>query len=288
MSVAEIASSTDDILGRLRNAAGADGVLEDASARAFYGTDVYRAGATPLAVLRPDTVEKLQAGVKAATDAGLAIVPRGGGASYTDGYAAPNPASVIVDLGRLDKIVQIDERNATVTVEAGCTWASLRQALDAKGLRTPFFGPFSGIAATVGGSMAQNAISHGSGAYGISAQSALGMDIVVASGELVRAGALAPEAEAPFLRHYGPDLVGLFTGDCGAFGIKARVTLPLLKKKPAAQCASFAFSTFEGLHETMRAVALEGLDDENFAVDAVLMQGQIARSDNAGARAQMA
>jgi len=274
MSIAAVADTRASLIDDLARALGREGVLQNAEARAFYSTDVYRAGARPLAVLRPDTVERLQEAVRLAAGAGVAIVPRGGGASYTDGYAPPREESVVIDLGRLDRIVEIDERNAVATVEAGCTWAALRA-------------PFSGIAATVGGSMSQNAISHGSGAYGISAQSALAMDVVSASGELIRVGPRGPGGAA-FVRHYGPDLTGLFTGDCGALGLKARVALPLLKKRPAFQCASFAFARFEDLHETMRAVALEGLDDENFAVDATLMQGQIARSESAGARMQMA
>jgi glycolate oxidase len=275
----------DGLLDQLIAAVGQDAVLTGAAAVPFY-TDVYRRLATPLAVVRPDTVDALRAAVRAAAAAGVAIYPRGGGASYSDGYLPIHGRSIIIDLGRLDRIVEINETDAYVTVEAGVTWASLKAALDPLGLRTPFFGPFSGLAATVGGSVSQNSLSHGSGAHGISAQSVLGLDVVIASGEVVRTGSAA-RGSAPFARFYGPDLAGLFTGDCGALGIKARITLPLLKRKAAFGCASFAFASLPDIAGAMRRAAMEGLDDEHFAIDAALSQGQIARQD-AGAVIAMA
>jgi glycolate oxidase len=268
-------SGADDLLVRLAAAAGSDAVLTGAAALP-YAIDVYRRLETPLAVVRPATVEALTATVSCATSAGIAVYPRGGGASYTDGFLPTRRRAIIIDLGRLNRIVEINETDAYVTVEAGVTWAQLKAALDPLGLRTPFFGPFSGVAATVGGSVSQNSLSHGSGAHGISAQSVLSLEVVIASGDVIRTGSAA-RSSAPFARFYGPDLAGLFTGDCGALGIKARISLPLLKRKSAFGCASFAFVTLADLAAAMRRAAMEGLDDEHFAIDAALAQGQIAR-----------
>jgi glycolate oxidase len=276
----------EGLLKRLRAAVGDHSVLIGSTAEPFY-TDVYRRLETPIAVIRPATVDALQATVREASTEGVAMFPRGGGASYTDGYLPSRPDCLVIDTGGLDRIVEINETDAYVTVEAGVTWAKLKAALDPLGLRTPFFGPFSGFAATVGGSMSQNALSHGSGAHGVSAQSVLSMDVVIASGELIRTGSAA-RGSPPFARFYGPDLAGLFTGDCGALGIKARITLPLLRQKPAFQAASFGFSTLPDLAAAMRRAALERLDDEHFAIDAALSQGQIARQGNAGAMMGMA
>jgi FAD/FMN-containing dehydrogenase len=265
----------DDIVAALIAAVGAEAVLTGEAA-ALYSIDVYRRLDSPLAVVSPKSVDDLCAAVRTATSAGLAVFPRGGGASYTDGYLPNRRRSIVVDLGRLDQIVEINEEDAFVTVEAGVTWAALKDALDARGLRTPFFGPFSGLRATIGGSVSQNSISHGSGAHGVSAQSVLGLDIVIASGDVLRTGSAAIGA-SPFARFFGPDLAGVFTGDCGALGIKARITLPLLRRKAAFGCASFAFLSLPDLAKAMRLAAMEGLDDEHFAIDAALAQGQIAR-----------
>jgi FAD/FMN-containing dehydrogenase len=260
---------------RLIQSLGADKVVVGAAVAA-YATDVYRSREMPLAVVRPTSVEDLQAAVRAAGETGTAVYTRGGGASYTDAYLPIVRQSIVIDMTGLNRIVEVNERDGYVTVEAGITWAALKEALDPTGFRTPFFGPFSGFAATVGGSISQHAVSHGSAAHGISAQSIVSLDIVMASGALLRTGSAARGA-APFSRWYGPDLAGLFSGDCGVFGIKARATLPLRKRRPNADFCSFAFPEMARLAEGLRIAALEGLDDEHFAMDAAMSKGQIRR-----------
>lgn len=248
-----------------------------------FSTDVYRSRVAPLAVVSPGTVEELQAVVRACTTSKVAIFVRGGGASYTDGYLPSRSSAILIDMGRLNRIVEINELDAYVTVEAGITWNALKTALDPLGVRTPFFGPFSGFAATVGGSMSQHSISHGSGAHGMSAQSLICLDVVLASGALLRTGSAA-RGSAPHCRWYGPDLGGLFCGDCGTLGLKARITLPLLRRMPAFECLSFAYQTLPALADALRAASLERLDDEHFAIDAAIAQGQIARQQRASKR----
>ena len=171
---------------------------------------------------------------------------------------------------------------AVVTVGAGTTWAALKAALDARNLRTPFWGPFSGIAATVGGSISQNTVSHGTAAHGTSAQSVLSMDIVLASGDLLTTGI------GTATRNYGPDLTGLFTGDCGALGFKTSIRLPLLAAREAAVTVSFAFDSFANCHAAIAIIQKERLEDSHFGLDLALSQGQIARQEGAGARLKIA
>jgi FAD/FMN-containing dehydrogenase len=241
-----------------------------------FATDVYRTRERPLAVVRPTTMDALQLAVGTATAHGVAVYTRGGGASYTDAYLPARCNSILIDMGGLDRIVEINAVDGYVTVEAGVTWAALKAALDPLGFRTPFFGPFSGAAATVGGSVSQHAVSHGSGTHGISAQSIISLDIVTAAGTVLRTGSAA-RGGAPFSRWHGPDLAGLFTGDCGVFGVKARITLALRRRQPGCVCVSFAFADLDSLARGLRSAALEGLDDEHFAMDAALAQGQMKR-----------
>ena len=269
------------IIGALEKALGPDAVISTGEKLAYFANDVYRTGAEPLAVVRPATVELLQEAVKLCGEAGIAMVPRGGGASYTDGYVRKEGGHVLFDTGAIDTI-EIDERNAIVTCGAGVTWANLKTALDAKGLRTPFWGPFSGIAATVGGSVSQNTLSHGTTIHGISAQSVVSMDVVLAS------GALLSTSSSKATRFYGPDLTGLFTGDCGVFGIKARIRLPLLPVLPKFECLSFAFDSFADYHAASRKAAAARLDDSHFGLDLALSQGQIGRQEGMGARLKIA
>ncbi|MEM8981452.1 MAG: FAD-binding oxidoreductase [Pseudomonadota bacterium] len=282
-------AATTSLQASLEAALSPGAVSSDASALEFAAHDIYRRGATPLLVVRPASVAALQSAVKLVTAAGCSVVVRGGGASYTDGYLPGDDRCVSFDLAGLNKIVDIDTMNMTVTVEAGCTWAQLHEVLAAKKLRTPFFGPFSGIAASVGGSVSQHAVSHGSGRYGPSADSVLSVDVVLADGSLLRTGSAAfagtSDSGRAFFRHNGPDLTGLFCGDCGALGVKARVTLPLLQAPQHTEALSFHFDSFAALHAAMRDIAAVGLDDENFGLDAALQQGQIAR--NAATKQQL-
>lgn len=273
--------TAQELVPRLRAALGADCVSTDGAQLELLAHDVYRRGGTPLAAVRPASVAALQTAVKLCAAAGVAMVPRGGGASYTDGYLLPAGGHVLFDTAGLDRI-EIDAANAVVTVGAGVTWAALRERLAPLGLRTPFWGPFSGLVATVGGSVSQNSISHGSASHGISAQSVLSVDVVLASGELLSTGISSAT------RHYGPDLTGLFTGDCGALGIKAAIRLPLIAARSQFEALSFAFADFSAFHEALRLAALEGLEDESFGLDKALSQGQIGKQEGLGSKLRIA
>lgn len=265
---------------RLAAIVGAAHVLTGEEDRRFYSTDVLRAVETPVAVVRPGSVSELAAVVEAAHSVRAPVVVRGGGASYTDGYTHARTGGITIDPVRM-KAIHVDASNAVVTVEPGVTWAELRDALLPHGLRTPFFGPFSGLAATVAGSMSQHAISHGTGLWGVSAESLVGFDIVTGTGDLLATG-------TPFFRFFGPDLAGLFTGDCGALGVKARVRLKLIRRREHFEALSFDYGSFEAMHAAMAAIAVEALDDENFGLDSTLQQGQIGRQKGVAAKAEIA
>lgn len=273
----------DDITGLPQALAGVLGpaqVLTGSEQLAFYAHDVFTRGAEALCIVRPFDIAGVQHAARLCSDARVAMVPRGGGASYSDGYLIDR-AHVLFDLSALQTI-DIDTTNARVRVGAGVTWAALKAALDPLGLRTPFWGPFSGIAATIGGSVSQNTISHGSGAYGISAQSLIGLEVVLANGTLMNTGITNAT------RHYGPDITGLFTGDCGALGLKVAITVPLIAARPAHDTVSFAFADFASYHRSVSRLAREGLDEEHFSIDQALSQGQIARSEGTVARLNIA
>lgn len=243
----------------------------------WYATDVYHARAMPMAVVKPASVDELRAVVRAATGAGVAIVARGGGASYTDGYLPTTPKSIMIDLGGLNRILEINRRDMYVTVEPGVTWAELSDTLAKQGLRCQFRGPFSGLVATVGGSLSQNTNGHGSNQFGTSAESVLAFEVVIASGELLKTGQAGSAQGAPFFRHFGPDLTGLFTGDCGALGIKTAITMRLARQRPAFACVSFALQDFASLHGLMSETASERIEEKSFGLDLALSQGQIGR-----------
>ncbi len=255
------------LLEGLGSVVGAEHLLTDEESRTFYSTDVFRqADELAVAVVRPGSVDELQAVVRTCARHHAPMVVRGGGASYTDGYLAIRPGTVCLDMSRLKRI-DINAGDLWVTVEPGVTWAELYEAVSRQGLRTPMWGPFSGIAATVGGGMSHYAVNYGSGTYGISADSLIGMDVILASGELISTGSGGGVGASPFFRHYGPDLAGLFVGDAGAFGVKARMTLRLMRKPEGFAACSFGFPDGVRCLDALMAVAPLGLVAQNFALD---------------------
>lgn len=252
-------------------------IRTDAPTLELYGQDVFTRGPDPVAVFRPTSVEALAAGIAAATSAGIAIVPRGGGMSYTSGYLPESAGALIVDIAALDRVVAIDATDMRVTVEAGCTWASLYEALKPLGLRAPLWGTLSGLNATIGGGMSQNGLFWGARG-GTIAGSALSFDVVLADGRIVTTG-------SETLRPFGPDVTGIFAADCGALGVKARVTLPLVREAEGLAYGSFAFDEPGQFTLAMSEIARRGLASECFGFDPFL-QAQRMKRDSFAADAK--
>ena len=247
----------------------AGSLITDVAECAFYAEDVFTAGPAPFAVFRPASIDALSAGLKLAGEAGLAIVPRGGGMSYTSGYVPADAGALIVDLGRMDRIIAVNETDMTVTVEAGISWAALYDELHPRGLRTPLWGSLSGIKASVGGGVSQNGLFWGA-ARGTMAGVALSFDVVLADGTVVTTG-------NGFLRPYGPDLTGLFAADAGAFGIKAHITLSLIREADGLAYGSFAFDAPPQFCAVMSEIARSGLASESFGFDPFLQAQRMKR-----------
>ncbi len=258
----------ESVISTLAGTVGADHVLHDEQSQSLFSTDLFYEGAPPLCVVSPATLEELAQTVHAITTSGCAIVPRGGGLSYSAGYVADRTDAVLLDMRRIDRIVEINEEDLFVTVEAGITWAALNDALAAKGLRTPFWGTGSGKYATVGGALSQHAINYGTGQFGLVAQSVLGLSVVIADGSfLVTGSGGTNENPTPFFRHYGPDLTGLFVGDSGAFGIKAKATLQLIRRPPVTLHASYEYDTIDAFRRAISEVARCHVVSECFGFD---------------------
>lgn len=277
----------NEFLHGLERVVGGEHLIVDGR-REFFTTDVYRRGELPIAVVRPGSIEETAEVIARAYANGVAIVPRGGGASYTAGYLPTTAKAILIDAGRLDRIVEINEQDMYVTAEPGVTWAELDAALAARGLRTPIRGPFSGIAATVGGSISQNALGLGTNTWGVSCEIVLSMEVITSDGRIIRTGQAGSRLGVPFYRHYGPDLTGLFTGDCGALGFKALITLKLMKTRPRAGCLSFGFGKFEDAIQAMSGIAGHVVEEKSFALDRALQRGQIGRSQGVSTRLGMA
>ncbi|MEO9190900.1 MAG: FAD-binding oxidoreductase [Acetobacteraceae bacterium] len=211
---------------------GAEAVITDPAERALAAADILPAAdaVPPDLVLRPRSTDQTAAAMRLLAAAGIPIVPRGAGLSYTGGVVPRSP-SVVIDTAALDSVTVVAE-DLYAIVGAGCSWEKLAAALKPHGLRPAPSPPISGSHSTIGGAAAQGV----TGSEGI-----IGLAVVLADGSVVRTGTWTTPGAVPFGRHYGPDLTGLFIGDCGAFGVKTEIVVRLL---PPTQkrFASFGFS----------------------------------------------
>ena len=269
-------TSTEAVTALIQ-AVGPDHVITDENGRALYGKDIYYERCPPLAVVKPHSFDELKTIVKIVAQENLTIAARGSGLSYTAGYLTDRDDTVLLDMQGLNEITEINQDDMYVRVQAGVTWNQLNEALTPLGLRTPFWGTGSGLHATVGGVLSQNAVNYGSGRYGMAAESVIGLRIITADGEELLTGSWAtPDSPSPFNRYYGPDLTGLFLGDSGALGIKAEIALQLIPRPAEVRFAAYSFSDRDNYTDAMGAIGRLGLVSECFGFDPFFLSERIA------------
>lgn len=245
---------------------------------ALYATDVYYSSDhLPLALAHPRNEAEIVALVNAARDLKLSLTLRGGGLSYSAGYLAATPDTVMIDLSAMDGIIEVNPIDRFVTVEPGVTWAALREKLRPHGLTTPFWGTFSGAHATIGGSVSQGAKFYGSASRGGSAESVLSLRVINGCGEVIVTGSASDARHhSPFFRNYGPDLTGMFLGDCGAFGIKTQISLQLIPGAKEEAYASYSFDDPAALMGAMAQIGAELLASECSGIDPFTARSRMA------------
>lgn len=258
---------------------GAAGVSDDLARRELYSEDIWSRGAhTAALVVTPRSVDEIAAIARAASAAQVPLSLRGAGMSYTGSYLPASDSGIALDMSAMNRVLRISPEDMTVTVEAGCSWATLNDALKPLGLRTPFWGPMSGIYSTIGGGISQLNAMFGAGHYGTSSESVIAMTVVLGDGRVLKTGARGPDGDTPFYRNFGPDLAGLFAGDCGVFGIKAEITLRLIRRPAHEDHASFQFGTGQQLLQAMAEMARAGIASEMCAFDPGLTKVRMARA----------
>lgn len=275
MNAVPSSRSLDHLVSRLRDALGKDAVLVDRGSRDFYANDIFwQPGILPEAIVIPSTQQDAAKAIRLICGAGYAVVPRGGGMSYSKGYLPAAAGAVVIDATRLTRIVEVNLDDSYITVEAGCTWADVNAALDGTGLRTACWGPLSGRNATVGGALAQNGAFYGSTLHGTVADSVIGTAVVLADGTPVTTGSGGHQNTKPFTRGGGPDMTGLFVGDNGALGFKVAATLRLKPQPGYVGYLSFGFTSIAAMAGAQVEMSSLEAVSEGFGID----RGKIEQS----------
>jgi FAD/FMN-containing dehydrogenase len=277
-TLSRIAPAPADLRSRLEAIVGAEHVTSDEQTLRLFSEDIWsRSEHVAVLSVAPGSTAELAAVVTAANDAGVDIAPRGAGMSYTGSYIPATDRTITLDMRRMNRVLRVSPEDMTVTVEAGCTWLALNEAVKAHNLRTPFWGPMSGIYSTIGGGLSQLNAMFGAGHYGTSSESVVAITMVLADGRLLRTGARGPDGDTPHYRHYGPDLAGLFMGDSGTLGIKAEITLRLIRTPAYEDSVSFSFKTGEVMLEALAEMTRAGIASESCGFDPGLTRVRMKR-----------
>jgi glycolate oxidase subunit GlcD len=204
----------------------------------------------PGIVVLPGTREELIAVVRLLAAHDVPFVPRGAGTGLSGGALA-DEGSVLLVLTRLNRILEIDPANRRATVEPGVVNAKLGAAVKPHGLQyAP--DPSSQSACTIGGNVAENAGGPHCLKYGVTVNHILALELLLADGTLVEIGSRGGEP-------WGPDLVGLFVGSEGNFGIATRITVRLTPLPLAVRTMLADFSSVRAAGEGVSAVIAAGI-----------------------------
>ena len=174
-------------------------------------------GLTPRYVATPSSVDELTAALAAANEAGVAVIPWGGGCHMALGNV-PSRYDVALRTTKLDGVIEYEAADLTVTVEAGMTFEQLGAILAEHGQFLPIDAPGE---ATIGGALAAAAGGPSQHAYGLARDWLLGCRIAQADGVLVRGGGRVVKNVA------GYDLPRLIVGSLGTLGVIVEATFKL-------------------------------------------------------------
>ena len=198
--------------------------------------------ARPSLAVFPGTRAEVISVVRLLASAGLPFVPRGAGTGLSGGALADG--IVLLGLNRLTRILEIDVPNRLAHVEPGVVNSKLSRAVAPHGLQyAP--DPSSQTVCTIGGNVAENAGGPHCLKYGVTLNHVAALDIVLPSGETMRLG-------SPYGETDGYDLLGLFVGSEGCFGVATDVWVRLV---PLPQAVRTLLADFPSIDAAARAVS---------------------------------
>ena len=211
-----------DLRRRLEGIVGERGIVTDEAEAAAYLTDWRRAfHGRAGAIVRPASTEEVSAVMKLCAGEGIPIVPQGGNTGMCGGAIADDSGrSVVIAMGRMNRIVDVDARNNTATVEAGCVLADLQTAAAREGRLFPLSLAAEG-SCQIGGNVSTNAGGINVLRYGNTRELTLGLEAVLPDGSVWN-GLRSLRKD-----NTGYDLKQLFIGGEGTLGIVTRVVVKL-------------------------------------------------------------
>ena len=228
-----------------------DGVVDDPSGLATFDSDALSAyHQMPLVCVLPSDRRQVSEIVKYAAREGIPIVPRGAGTSLSGG-ALPRQDGILIGMGRMKRIVEIDYENGCVVVEPGVTNLNITKAVEAQGF---YYAPdpSSQVACTIGGNVAENSGGLHCLKYGLTTNNLLGVTLVLPGGEIVTLGGKCASQG-------GLDLLGLVTGSEGLLGMVVEVVVKILRKAPVTRTLLASFDSVPAAGQCVARIIADGV-----------------------------
>ncbi len=255
----------NSVLHELRAIVGSQWVGNEPEDLICYGFDATFKEALPDAVVSPATTDEVSRVMQVAHRFGLPVVPRGLGSGLAGG-SIPIRGGIVLNLTRMNRILEIDKVNMIVVVQAGVVTADLQAEVAKQGLYYPP-DPSSQRHSSIGGNIACNAGGPHCLKYGVTADYVMGLEVVLADGRVLRTGGKT-------IKHaVGYHLSQLFIGSEGTLGIITEATLKLIPP-PKATCTAMAVfpklidasvAVTKILEAGIVPVAMEIMDDTTIA-----------------------
>jgi len=230
-------AAKDDLVGRLTEALGPDGVISAPEELIAYECDALTAyRCPPMAVALPRTTEEVAETIRICAHFGVPVVPRGAGTSLAGG-SLPTADSVILGVARMNQVLEVDYPNRVIRVQTGMTNLSVTGAVQGDGF---FYAPdpSSQLACAIAGNIAMNSGGAHCLKYGVTTNNLMGVKMVTAEGETVEIG-------GAHLDPAGYDLLGLICGSEGQLGIVTEATLRILATPEGARPVLMGFASSE-------------------------------------------
>ncbi len=217
---------------------------EELSVYAFDGTAMLHQ--LPECVVLPENARQVSNVLRWANEARIPVVTRGSGTGLSGG-SVPVAGGVVLCLVRLNRILEVDTRNLTMTVEPGVITQAISDAATAAGL---FYPPDPGSIkiSTIGGNVAENSGGLRGLKYGVTRDYVMAMEVVLADGRILNTGTKCVKDVAGFT------LKDLFIGSEGALGVITRITLKLIPQPAAKRTLLALYDQMTDAAETISAI----------------------------------